>query len=1355
MKKHYSLTRRLALCLALGALFVPVSVQTAQADAITSDETATVTTTVYVGTKNGTLSANYASSSYYNKWQSTNLSALTLECSSNNMANSSDTIALYSGGTSCTYNLNAADGWKIKSISLELKNRYNDEVGTTVTLNGGTAQTITYDKQTLTATDLSATTVPIVVTKGTTQSSSSSNGNWVLISNCSVTLERSTTGRALTVDMSNGTLNNGTGYSSLWKSTSTAPAYILKASANNMQANGTAIDLYAGSSKSSTYLFSTSKEYAVAGYFLTFKNKATSSSTVTLTANGTAYTVSDSTQTVFVEGLDYPATSWTLAGDNHAVLFSNIQVILKPRTNADGFTELFVTDYTSAHPYRIPAVAKTYNGDLLALSDYRVCGADIGNGEVDIVARRSTDNGKTWGTQFTIADGSSTCGYGDAALVADRESNNVLLICVSGKITYWNSSSTNRMPISRFTSSDNGETWTKQSDLTDDIYNLFTGSSLGEVAACFFGSGRICQSQVVKVGNYYRLYAALCSRPGGNRVIYSDDFGATWKALGDINTSPATSGDEPKCEELPDGTVILSSRVSGGRYFNFYTYTDVEKAEGNWGTVAFSGTSNSGAYTNGNSTNGEILILPATRNSDGKEVYVALQSVPLGSSRSNVTIHYKELSSLDDVKDPSAFASNWDGHLQVSTISSAYSTMILQANDSIAFLFEEATYGYDYTTLYKAYSLEDITNNAYTYKSSVDRNAWVHDILKERVASLSTGTEAGMALGMQSPTSVSASTESADANAVVTTYDNNPTAQGYADAMAAYAKLSASTGATYNTPVSGRTYILTNRNFTTYRMKLKSTTTSSATTYSYVGVTDGVDASQKFQLVSSDETANTWYIYNDSLKVYMCASPSTSSQFTGTTDKSSAGTFTLTSSTSGYTYFTSSTSSGYSYAHLDASKNVVAWEPNNNSTQWVITPVDEADSIRTVLIDSINLSRDYVIGTSLGTYTDANSAFSTALSTAAATANNLESDSTALASALKTLKSGISSLTLNQPTAGMFLRIRTTKESRSAQPYLLPYNVASSVKADRLALGSGSETETIFYYTGGNLLSYYNGYYLTNTYITTGGTTEETNSMALFNGIATGATVSFPAATTGTTVGYYNLKYASNRYLYANLSGTTYYADAWRGSGGAEQCNFEIEEVTSLPVTITAAGWATFYAPVTLAIPEGVTAYYSEKVDDYLQLHALTDGVVPANTPVLLQGDAGTYYFTTTSTATSTTADESSSYGDGTLVGTLAAIPSAYANNNTTYDLTLQNPSTGIGFYRYKGSEIRGFSAYIPSGNASGVKGMNISLTPTAIEHVETTPSTQNDAIYDLQGRRVNKTGRGIYIIGGKKVICL
>ena len=135
---------------------------------------------------------------------------------------------------------------------------------------------------------------------------------------------------------------------------------------------------------------------------------------------------------------------------------------------------------------------------------------------------------------------------------------------------------------------DGGETWSLK-EVTEDIYSLFDDAPQGCVQSCFIASGSIFQSEIIKVGSHYRIYAALTARPNGNRVLYSDDFGRTWSVLGGLDALPAPYGDEAKCAELPDGRVVLSSRAMGGRYFNIFTYTDIGTAAGSWGEAAPSG----------------------------------------------------------------------------------------------------------------------------------------------------------------------------------------------------------------------------------------------------------------------------------------------------------------------------------------------------------------------------------------------------------------------------------------------------------------------------------------------------------------------------------------------------------------------------------------------------------------------------------------------------------------------------------------------------------------------------------------------------------------------------------------------
>ena len=393
----------------------------------------------------------------------------------------------------------------------------------------------------------------------------------------------------------------------------------------------------------------------------------------------------------------------------------------------------YYRDDVNNKPYRIPAITTARNNTVLAFSDYRPCGNDIGFGEVDIVLRRSYDNGKTWSDAVTIADGQGgnenvfNAGFGDAAVVADRESDKVLVMAVAGKQVFLYGSATSHNSMARILSSDNGENWVEPEDMTSKFFG--ERSLFPEAYTMFFGSGRLLQSRLYKKegADFYRVYGALLVKHANstytgeaNYVVYSDDFGETWNILGGSVDAGmcCNGGNEPKVEELPDGTIVLSSRKGYGRYFNVFTYSNKETGEGTWGSAVQSHQQTGGISFGGNSCNGEIYKVKAIHKESGRICDVMLQSVPTGSDRSNVSVYYKEMQyGEDNVNNytPKTFAENWTKGIEVSALLSAYSTMTLQADGNFGFFFEEwPDANYAYSMVYVPLSLEEITEGAYS-----------------------------------------------------------------------------------------------------------------------------------------------------------------------------------------------------------------------------------------------------------------------------------------------------------------------------------------------------------------------------------------------------------------------------------------------------------------------------------------------------------------------------------------------------------------------------------------------------------------------------------------------------------------
>lgn len=383
---------------------------------------------------------------------------------------------------------------------------------------------------------------------------------------------------------------------------------------------------------------------------------------------------------------------------------------------------VFDTDVPGGHYYRIPAVVQLHDGRLLGIADDRH-GSDYdigGNWGIDIVGKVSGDGGKTWSAPVVIADGDGrregfSDSHGDAAVVADRETGELLLMCASGNQGFLSSSLQEPLRVGRYTSSDGGMTWV-ETDVTSGIYGIYADHP--EVNALFFSSGRICQSRRIKQGTHYRIYSAIDAPMGvGCLVLYSDDFGRSWQALGGPAARPTIApwGDEAKVEELPDGNVLLSCRSkqtsTSGRLFNIYDY-----ATGTWGTMAISNDPELGTYSEQCSCNGELLIVPVIRASDQRPMHLALQSVPRGKGRQWVNIYYKPLMGGSDYDEPADFSWGWKRY-QVTGNYSAYSTMIATASGDIAFFHEDCndnpgTTAYD--LIFQCLTIETITGGRYT-----------------------------------------------------------------------------------------------------------------------------------------------------------------------------------------------------------------------------------------------------------------------------------------------------------------------------------------------------------------------------------------------------------------------------------------------------------------------------------------------------------------------------------------------------------------------------------------------------------------------------------------------------------------
>lgn len=176
----------------------------------------------------------------------------------------------------------------------------------------------------------------------------------------------------------------------------------------------------------------------------------------------------------------------------------------------------------------------------------------------------------------------------------------------------------------------------------------------------------------------------------------------------------------------------------------------------------------------------------------------------------------------------------------------------------------------------------------------------------------------------------------------------------------------------------------------------------------------------------------------------------------------------------------------------------------------------------------------------------------------------------------------------------------------------------------------------------------------------------------------------------------------------------------------------------SLTATVTAAGWATF-VPKYNVKADKVNAYVVSLADDEIALlEKVTE--IPADTPVLLETE-GTY--------TLDVIESAAAVGDNCLKvsdGTISADDHVYV---------LGQKKGNTGFYLWTGTALDKGKVYMQT-NSSNARQMLQIVKPgqeeTGIEAFESA-SAEREGIYNLQGVRVAEPSKGLYIVGGKKVM--
>ena len=223
--------------------------------------------------------------------------------------------------------------------------------------------------------------------------------------------------------------------------------------------------------------------------------------------------------------------------------------------------DVFVGGQDGYPAYRIPALVTTKRGTLLAFAEARATLRD--HAENDIVLKRSTDHGRTWGPMQLI-DEDGTNALNNPTAVVIRETGRVLLMYqhyAKGFDEHKAEPGYDGPRVCRTFlthSDDDGAKWSEPREVTRQVKrptvatSTATGPGIGIQLARGKHAGRILMPFNEGPYGAWRVYAA-----------FSDDGGETWR-YGD-SAPEGTKGfaNEVQFVELSD-SVMLNARNQGG-----------------------------------------------------------------------------------------------------------------------------------------------------------------------------------------------------------------------------------------------------------------------------------------------------------------------------------------------------------------------------------------------------------------------------------------------------------------------------------------------------------------------------------------------------------------------------------------------------------------------------------------------------------------------------------------------------------------------------------------------------------------------------------------------------------------------
>lgn len=331
--------------------------------------------------------------------------------------------------------------------------------------------------------------------------------------------------------------------------------------------------------------------------------------------------------------------------------------------------------------YRIPAIIKAPNGDLLAFAEGRTHNChDFGN--VDILLKISKDNGISWSSARIIADNDTLQAGNPAPLVDYSDPNNP-----AGRILLlFNTGTASEQAVRQgkgirevfyMSSTDAGQSWSTPRNITTQVhrprqanyhsdyqfeedwrsYALTPGHALQLSSGRLFVPANHSAGSPQEGFNEYRSHA-----------LFSDDHGVSWQLSDNVDIP---SSNEATAAELSNGDIMMNIRQQNGEKRQRLVAISSDGGQ-SWSQTFFDSTligpvcqASLINYTTPNDQPALLFTNPASPN-----------------KRVNLTIRL----SLDD-------GQSWEVSRTICPDDSAYSDLVIEEQERIGVLYEKGNQG--------------------------------------------------------------------------------------------------------------------------------------------------------------------------------------------------------------------------------------------------------------------------------------------------------------------------------------------------------------------------------------------------------------------------------------------------------------------------------------------------------------------------------------------------------------------------------------------------------------------------------------------------------------------------------------